>query len=376
VTATSLPALRNRAARLAEALYAIETDPEYLLLNEAGPLAGRSAAVAADARARVARLWDQYPLLSEAVDRVEEALTDGNQREAARLLGPGMITRPDGSTTSVASLLEALEVDLREAMGAAHQIATTTHDIVPRIDRLRSEVDRLSTVAADLGIADDRDLARAGQRTDRFASEAASDPLGVDLTAAESAVRRAAARIDDLAHRRTTLPERLEAAQAELEEIGRLVVEGGELLARAEAEVARPSGLLRPVDPAAIDSGPRALRPWLERIAVAAAGGDWPSASAGLDHWRRVADGWRANARRVVEANRVPFRRRDELRGLLDAYEAKAAASGSAADPDVERLYQKARAALAARPCDLDAAGTAVDVYRAAVNRVPARRDP
>jgi hypothetical protein len=376
VTATSLPALRNRTARLAEALYAIETDPEYRLLNESGRLSGRSAAVAADARARVARLWDQYPLLSEAVDRVEAALADGNQREVARLLGPGMIARPDGSAISVASLLDALEVDLREAMGAAHQIATTRQDILPRIDRLRTEVARLSGVAAEAGIADDRDLAQAGRRTERFASEAASDPLGVDLAAVEAAVTRAATRIDDLARRRATLPDRLAAAHDLLAEVERMAVEGGDLFVRSQAEIARARGMLRPVDPAAIDGGPRALRPWLDRIAATAAGGDWQSASAGLGHWRRVADGWRANARRVVEANRAPLRRRDDVRGLLDAYEAKAAAAGSGADPQVERLYQKARAALRARPCDLDAAATAVDVYRAAVNRATAGGAP
>jgi hypothetical protein len=48
--------------------------------------------------------------------------------------------------------------------------------------------------------------------------------------------------------------------------------------------------------------------------------------------------------------------RRDELHGLLDAYQAKAARLGAAEDMDLTARYQQARDLLWIAPCDLTAA--------------------
>ena len=84
--------------------------------------------------------------------------------------------------------------------------------------------------------------------------------------------------------------------------------------------------------------------------------GSWLAAGEGLDRWEEVAGGWVANARAVLAANRAPLDRRAELRGLLDAYAAKAAAIGRAEDPALADLHDAAHDALHTAPCDLDAA--------------------
>lgn len=59
--------------------------------------------------------------------------------------------------------------------------------------------------------------------------------------------------------------------------------------------------------------------------------------------------------------------RRDELRGLLGAYQAKAARLGAAEDPGLTERYNHARGLLWTAPCDLAAAADAVTGYQQAV---------
>ncbi len=59
--------------------------------------------------------------------------------------------------------------------------------------------------------------------------------------------------------------------------------------------------------------------------------------------------------------------RREELRGLLDAYKAKAARLGQAEDTDLTARYDTARDLLWMAPCDLVAAGAAVNAYQQAI---------
>jgi len=59
--------------------------------------------------------------------------------------------------------------------------------------------------------------------------------------------------------------------------------------------------------------------------------------------------------------------RRDELRGLLGAYKAKAARLGAAEDFGLAQRYDQARDLLWTAPCDLAAAEAAVAGYQQAV---------
>ena len=61
-----------------------------------------------------------------------------------------------------------------------------------------------------------------------------------------------------------------------------------------------------------------------------------------------------------------------ELRGRLDAYQAKAGRRGLAEDPVLAPLAERARAALYTAPCELDVARGAVNAYQDAVARLTA----
>jgi len=102
----------------------------------------------------------------------------------------------------------------------------------------------------------------------------------------------------------------------------------------------------------------------LDRLLAA---GRWPRLAAELDEIDRelatATGNLRATERTVVDT----LSRRDELRGLLGAYQAKAARLGAAEDPGLTERYNYARGLLWTAPCDLAAAANAVTGYQQAV---------
>jgi hypothetical protein len=66
--------------------------------------------------------------------------------------------------------------------------------------------------------------------------------------------------------------------------------------------------------------------------------------------------------------------KREELRGLLRAYKAKAARLGAAEDPDLAARHDEAHGLLWTAPCDLAAAEAAVLAYQRAILATEGRR--
>lgn len=367
--------LRAGVSRLADVLLDLESSAELALLRDAAALRGRSAELAAQAVAAADSLWPRYPLLTAAVAAVEEAVDRGDLRRADALLGPAAVALEGGSTTSASALLASLERDAADAADAVQQVAVAWRDAMPRLDAARDEVARLVATAEGIGLDGDGDLLAAAQIIEHLSSTIAVDPLAVDPSPAEAAVVRAAARIDGLARQRLGLPDRLAAADRQLEAIRAAIADAHLLLHRSLDRIVAPQGLLDPPDPTVVDGDERSLAPWLRRLHDLA-GADWRAATAGLDQWERVADGWQANAEAAVVANRAPVRRRDELRGLMEAYRAKAAGIGRAEDLSLTGPNRAARDALQRHPCDLVEAAARVADYRAAVNTVLAPPAP
>lgn len=97
--------------------------------------------------------------------------------------------------------------------------------------------------------------------------------------------------------------------------------------------------------------------------------GAWHAAEARLDAYRARVD---QVAAALAEAGRrfeAPLNERAELRGLIEAYRAKAGARGKAEDPTLEAAFEQARAVLWHAPCDLAAARPLAAAYERAVQQ-------
>jgi hypothetical protein len=345
--------VRDGITRLAQTLYQIDSSPELALVRDRAQLRGRSAAVAQEAGELVDGLWTRYPRLTEAGERLDAAMPGGDRQAIQNLL------QRDGT----AALLRALEADAERASTLIAQLGTAWRNAVPRLDALRTRLAKAAETADALGMPGDPELAAARTVVDDATAQATSDPLGAELDDAERLVQRVEERLSDLARTRATIGSDLEAAEARLGELAQLIAAGHGARRAAEDRIVDPGGLVTPLDERELDT----LRGRLDRLKAQARAGAWPAAAQGLTQWREEAGELGGRAEAVAAANRAPLERRNDLRGLLDALRAKAAALGLAEDPTLTGLYRSAHEALYAYRCDVRRAETLVREYGKAI---------
>jgi chromosome segregation ATPase len=342
--------VRDGITRLAQALYDLDARPELALVRDRSHLQGRSAELAAEAAALVDGLWTRYPALSEAGEQLEAALARGDRQAVQNV---------DGT----AALLRTLQADAERASTLVTKLGAAWRDAVPRLDALRARLATAAETAEALGMPGDPELAAARTVVDDTTAQATSDPLGAKLDDAERLVRRVEERLSGLARTKAGIGGDLDAAETRLEEVARLIQAGHGARAAAEDRIVDPGGLVAPLDHAELDG----VRARLDRLKAQARAGAWPAAAKGLAEWQEEVDDLRARADAVAAANRAPLERRNDLRGLLDAFRSKAAALGLAEDPALTARYRSAHEALYAYRCDVRAAETLVREYGKAI---------
>ena len=368
--ATMIAAVHEGLSQVATQLYSLDSDPDVAFVRTLASAPGGAASSKASAIAASAdQLWQLYPLAKERVDDAESALQRHDTAGFDRAMATTAITFSDGSTTSPAQLIAWLRSQAETVVNDARALAGSARSAIAAVDAASATLRTLEDQAGQLGVADAPELVMARAAVDKAGAAVAADPTGAPPTQAlDRLLDQCRKLVGDLGGRRAALPAALTAADQELTEIEGTVRRGGEALAATRAKILDPSGLLEPIDPATVDGGERALRPWLGRIEAEAADGHWHAASVALEGWKRVADGVAKNAREVAAANAAPLERRNELRGLLDAYRAKAAAVGQAENPELAQLHEQARQALYVSPCDLGLADRLVASYVERVN--------
>ena len=196
-------------------------------------------------------------------------------------------------------------------------------------------------------------VARRARRADR------ADPLAVD-DAAVDRLETAAAAFETTLRQLRDLPERLERTRALIERAQLAAREGQE----AHAEVMRK--IVAPVVPAPLDDDK--LEAELEQVAALARDGAWEEAVHALIAAPSTPSaGSNARGRSLAE-NRAPIARRNELRGLLDAYCGKARRLGLIEDPRSPSCSPPRRPSLYSAPTDLEQADELVRRYANALS--------
>ena len=145
---------------------------------------------------------------------------------------------------------------------------------------------------------------------------------------------------------------------------------------RARARGACPPSRRLAAAPLSAAGGLRHLAGELTALEALAAADQWPALAARLPAWYARVQATTAAASAVRERGRALLAHRDELRGRLDAYQAKAQAYGLSEDTELAQLAELAHRALYTAPCDLTAAGQQVSAYAAAVSAATAASRP
>lgn len=355
------------AARLqdvASQLYDLDQSSSLSILQDAETYQGKTREVLRDVAADKAWLWAAYTAARERVDRARE-LVDGRNWDAARAELASPVDVPEAPPHDDVPELVGLIADTAKAvLEVALLVAPRIGEHLSVLSQARTRLGAVEEDAALVGLSHDAALLAARAAVNDAFDAVSVDPLAADPAAALAAVDAAHDLVEEAHEDLKRLPERLGQADRFLLELEVLITAGRSALDTAREKIHDPQGLLVPLASDVLTQGPQALRPWLDRLSRAAAEGDNRAALVGMRSWERMARQVRDRAERIVRANVAAVARRDELRGLVGALQAKAAASGLAEDAQAQALYDAAREVLWVAPCDLQEAEGRVDDYR------------
>jgi hypothetical protein len=256
---------------------------------------------------------------------------------------------------SVADVVAAAESVWNETADGFSEIVTQLAAAKEQLGDLSDDEVTAALAAAEDELAQLRDVLN-------------SDPLAlwqggrVDTTMLERLRTQAAAatvRAASLARLRADSRQRISAAQGAV--AAATAAREGADAARSVAAAKIAQDYLPPL-PEAPD-----LHVRLATLGKLEAAGRWARLAAELDAIETEAAAATERYRDAERAAATLLDKRDELRGLLDAYQAKAARLGAAEDTGLAMLYQQARDLLWAAPCDLGVAAAAVTHYQQAI---------
>jgi hypothetical protein len=339
--------------------------------------------------AALAGLWDTFTAYSAVIDRASEILNQPGRIQAARVseavsMLTGLSVR---LTRAVAPLsqreltsggqtqltLQATVREMRSSFSEVAAVLTAAENVWNEIsDGIRQITSDLEVAKRQLPGLDLAELAGALTQAENSLRELReqlnSDPLtfwtgGQVDTSKLNRVRQEAAAavagVNELARVRTDADRRLAEIAASIAEAQQAWQDATIARERATARVATPPG------------NPLPDVSWLVRrtsgLSEMKNAGRWTRLASELDAIDKQAANVIRRCREAEQAATGLLEQRDQLRGLLDAYRAKAGGIGAAENSELDQRYQQAKDLLWTAPCDLAAATAAVNGYQQAI---------
>ena len=361
----SLTYFESSLSQIRSSLTELELSPSYLMLTEA-KAEGETARRYSDA---VEEASDMWPLTTAAATQMEAARSHLDEHGAKGKHASAVIellqqkfqvvlrasTQPQlltiqESLDRIFQLLEAVRagVDEVDSLWAA---------LLPRVKAAQETMEQLQLDADRLGIVEPL-VGRTRALAFDLAGRLTSDPLSVTVADGPALDAKVAEAVGQIA-----------ATRAGRDNLATDLAEAAQLLAslrilRSRAESARevtlqkivePVGLIRVPSKQIID-GPDGLAARLEQANSEGPEQEWSQRRSVLDMWMRSATKLDEQLTRAEAANKNPVEKRDELRGRLNAYQAKAAGLGRAEDLELAARFEEARSVMYTSPTDLSSA--------------------
>jgi hypothetical protein len=379
---TELERLEAAVAGLRAGVVEMEQSPSFLMLADA------DAATVTGARfaTAVEQGKDLWLLLDVVTDHLDDARaftekwnltpTSGDDRrlaELTRLLSKPVVVpaATAGATPGAAGKtmpVQAALDSLRQRYDAIHQgVARIDHvwlTVLPRIEAARETVARLLADADELGVVEPL-IGRARARADDLAERLMSDPIsvedgdGIDL---DRLVADAARQMATLRTGYDNLDTDLDQTEERLAELRVLRTRAAATADETRTKIVGPHQLAA-VPAAGIVDGPGGMADQLDEVFALARRLDpsrWTQQRAVLDVWLNKASRLGRQLAQAEARNRRPLDRRNELRGRLQAFQAKMAATGNAETPEAMALADEAWTELYTAPTDLAKAEEAI----------------
>jgi hypothetical protein len=363
--------LQERASAIYADLDGLQRSLPYQLLFDGRQVSGLTRSRLDSVTAAVERLWQGFTLLGAFLAESDAVVGNGSSHELEELRNVEWLLFEDSLELDGWRLTpDELLVDLTQALSATAQIVEEADDVwrrtVPALARCEEEIDTLLRRASELAAPQVEALRQLRIQVSWLRGQAAEDPLGVVEVFERDAQPRLAQlreRVGDEERQRRILAAELSRADARLAELrllhARVVEEAGSVWAK----ILHPRGLVAPPDQGYLTEPPMGLEPWLARLRSLSRSGASPQVRKGLASWLQAAEAAIGRELEVMEANRQPLRQRQELRGLLSSFRAKAEALGIDREAVLSDIGGRAKAILYAAQTDLDEAALLVREY-------------
>jgi len=364
--------LVDRAAAIQSDLGDLQRSLPYQFLFDGRELTGLTRSRLDAAIGVVESLWQGYGVLGDMLGEAQAVMQAGAWADVDQLRNVEWLLFDDSLELDGRRLTpDELLDELTHALSATAQIVEDADDVwrrtVPALARSEDEIHSLLQRASDLAAAQPAEtLGQLSTQAAYLREQAAVDPLGVvEAYERDLLPRLEQARLrltDELRQHRAVTGDlaRARARLAELRDLhSRVVEEAGSVWSK----IAYPRGLLAPPDSGYLSEPPMGLEPWLARLQALGRMGSYRQVRRGLAAWMQTAEEAMSREREVLEANREPLGRRQELRGLLSSLEAKARALKIAREPGLSDVGGRAKAILYAPQTDLDEAALLVKGY-------------
>ncbi len=377
-----------------ENLYELDDHATYRLLA-AGEMAGvtgsESNAIMADAPLLWGWLGDLRSALDEAEALNEERSMFGpkhSDRVTTLLGGPAIELRrseipntaprevlarlidstadSDIVLVTIDTLIAVFRCVYEPVRSVVADVDAVWRDLMPRIDAGTVSVDKAEAISARLGMQVP-EVRLARQRLDAVKSAVSDDPLslasnvGDTLDALVADAARAAGKLD---RAQSSVDSDTEATSAILADLRVLRARAAAAFSEAEAKIAPTAPLVRVPSTAVID-GANGLAQRAAQI-----GGDerpWQQRREDLDRWHHRAQRLREQLERALQVNAASIAERNEMRGLLQAYRAKASMMPGLPEHVLE-LGDEAHHELFTSPTDLASARSLIAAFSSALS--------
>jgi hypothetical protein len=388
---SEMSAAQSAVAKLGGFLFELDTARQQQA-PDASRLIGISATRWSEAGDQLSVLWSWYQatsqVLTELADQRKASRLRPDDVDAMwdRLTGTSIELPPDslaaarrclpdvtgiGSRASITAVLDGLAAGYERAAETVTALATVRELALPALDELRQELRAVEDRARLANVRVPNEATRLGEAIDQLGSQVATDPLAADVSTIPSlraALQEVQSAVEKTAQAAATVGADFEHLGRELGYAAADITSAAELAATVAEKIAGQAGQIE--QSARLEKELAELRSELAE-AKGRVADDRVAASRQARELGSRLLALRSDAASLQRSAATELSRRQELRGRLGAYQAKASALGRAEDYSLEQLYRSAEEALYSAPCDLEAAERRVAAYQTAILKPP-----
>lgn len=281
----------------------------------------------------------------------------------------GLLTGAETITKiTPAQLLEVMENAFSVARDAVLAVDDAWTQMEVMLGEAEAQIFSMQNLAASLNQDCQSELIQVAIAIASLRPSIEQDPLGTSAVFQQQVQPMLAhlkATLDQRIQQHNQIREKLATASNLLQQLKEIHVKAIAAFTECHDKVLDHSILLPPLPKEQIE----ALRQWLMKLETKFAEGLVNPIIIGLDNWTIKAKEYIASEQQAYAVNNAPLQTRRELRGRLDALQAKALARQLIEDPILTELAMLAKQLLYSRPTPLNKAAELVTQYEKRLNR-------